>query len=51
MVCPVYEQNFQATEFLFGSGVFLRRTALDSFRRRAQHRSYTNKYPGGGKPR
>jgi hypothetical protein len=22
MVCPVYEQNFEATEFLFGSGVF-----------------------------
>jgi hypothetical protein len=31
MVCPVYEQNFEATEFLFGSGVFCIARRLTGF--------------------
>jgi hypothetical protein len=31
MVCSVYEQNFEATEFLFGSGVFCIARRLTGF--------------------
>jgi hypothetical protein len=50
MVCPVYEQNFEATEFLFGSGVFCierRLTGLGGARNIIRIRTNT---PGGGKP-
>jgi len=41
--CPVYKQRWRATALLFGIALFSLRRALDRFRRRAQHRSYTNK--------
>jgi hypothetical protein len=44
-VCPIYEQQHWAIEFLFGSGPFSVATTLDRFSAGAQDRSYTNKMP------
>src|SRR5258708_3437758 len=41
-LCPACEQRSQALELLFGSGPFSIERALDRFRQRAQHHSYTN---------